>query len=175
MLVQGCDSGCAPSTNCDGRQPRSSRKPPFMTSLVWSGLLRGPATFRGRHRDPFSESRMREMSGNRKQSHAKPDCGGAAKASPHATGRLPLLRLFSTLPKILAVRGHSAGELLFLARNWSHRGKFDLAASSLLMVLMRLEVWQTEAPHVRRQRSVRLNSQAALLYASEPCCFTILL
>jgi hypothetical protein len=43
------------------------------------------------------------------------------------------------------------------------------------MVLMRLEVWRTEAPHVPRQHSVRLNSQAALLYASEPCCFTILL
>ncbi len=36
------------------------------------------------------------MSGNRKQSHAKPDCGGAAKAQPWATGRLQPLRLFST-------------------------------------------------------------------------------
>jgi len=39
------------------------------------------------------------MSGNRKQRQAKPDCGGDAKAQPHiCTGRLPLLRLFSTLP-----------------------------------------------------------------------------
>jgi hypothetical protein len=38
------------------------------------------------------------MSGNRKQSHVKPDCGGAAKAEPRATGRLQPLRLFSTPP-----------------------------------------------------------------------------
>jgi hypothetical protein len=50
-------------------------------SRCWalSNLLLGPAAFRGRNREPFSESRMREMrlsgsmSGNRKQSHAKPD------------------------------------------------------------------------------------------------------
>jgi hypothetical protein len=39
------------------------------------------------------------MSGKRKQSHVKPDCGGAAKAWPMATGRLKSLRLFSTLPE----------------------------------------------------------------------------
>ena len=37
------------------------------------------------------------MSGNRKQSQAKPDCGADAKASLKATGRLKPLRLFSTL------------------------------------------------------------------------------
>jgi len=42
------------------------------------------------------------MSGNRKQSHAKPDCGGQAKASQDATGRLQSLRLFSTLPRTVA-------------------------------------------------------------------------
>jgi len=51
----------------------------------------------------FSESRMREirlsgsMSGNRKQSYAKPDWGGPCESSPTATGRLKQLRLFSTL------------------------------------------------------------------------------
>jgi hypothetical protein len=51
----------------------------------------------------FSESRMRETrlygstSGNRKQSHAKPDRGDDAKASSAATGRLKPLRLFSNL------------------------------------------------------------------------------
>ena len=37
------------------------------------------------------------MRGNRKQSYVKPDCGGAAKGASIATGRLPPLRLFSTL------------------------------------------------------------------------------
>ncbi len=47
------------------------------------------------------------MSGNRKQRQAKPDCGGDAKAQPHiATGRLPLLRLFSTLPGIVGSAEH---------------------------------------------------------------------
>jgi len=43
------------------------------------------------------------MSGNRKQSQVKPDCGGAAKAQPLATGRLKPLRLFST-PHIWGIR-----------------------------------------------------------------------
>jgi hypothetical protein len=43
------------------------------------------------------------MSGNRKQSQVKPDCGGAAKAQPLATGRLKPLRLFST-PHIWGLR-----------------------------------------------------------------------
>ena len=37
------------------------------------------------------------MSGNRKQSQAKPDCGGSCESTPTATGRLKPLRLFSTL------------------------------------------------------------------------------
>jgi hypothetical protein len=43
------------------------------------------------------------MSGNRKQSYAKPDCGGEAKAQPTATGRLKPLRLFSTLLAIALI------------------------------------------------------------------------
>src|SRR6516225_8025586 len=51
----------------------------------------------------LSESRMREicmsgsLSGNRKQSQAKPDRGDGAKAQSIVTGRLKPLRLFSTL------------------------------------------------------------------------------
>src|SRR5262249_54757829 len=37
------------------------------------------------------------MSGNRKQSQAKPDCGDTTKVQSTTTGRLPPLRLFSTL------------------------------------------------------------------------------
>jgi hypothetical protein len=37
------------------------------------------------------------MSGNRNQGQAKPDCGDAVKAPSNTTGRLQLLRLFSTL------------------------------------------------------------------------------
>ena len=79
MLVDGCGSGCVPSTSYDGRRPNSIRKPPCIRSLGWSGFVGGRSAFRGRPRDTFSESRMREtrlfgsMSGNRKQSHAKPD------------------------------------------------------------------------------------------------------
>src|SRR5215472_5787856 len=40
------------------------------------------------------------MSGNRKQSYDNPDCGDDAKASSTATGRLTLLRRFSTLLRI---------------------------------------------------------------------------
>ena len=76
---RGCASGCAPSTKCRGRRPSGIRKRPCMMSWVLSALPRGPRAFRGRHREPFSESRMREMrlsgsmSGKRKQSYAKPD------------------------------------------------------------------------------------------------------
>jgi hypothetical protein len=65
----------------------------------------------------FSESRMREirlsgsMSGNRKQSQAKPDWGDDAKASSQATGRLKPLRLFSTLLKTLEFGEEKAQEL----------------------------------------------------------------
>jgi len=54
-----------------------------------SSLLLGQAAFRGRNREPFSENRMREMrlsgsmSGNRKQSHAKPDLGARCESSAH--------------------------------------------------------------------------------------------
>ena len=68
-----------------------------------SNLLLGQAAFRGRNRETFSESRMREMrlsgsmSENRKQSHANRIEARSAKAAlTNATGRLPLLRLFST-------------------------------------------------------------------------------
>ena len=37
------------------------------------------------------------MSGNRKQSQVKPDCGDTTKVWSTATGRLKPLRLFSTL------------------------------------------------------------------------------
>jgi len=40
------------------------------------------------------------MSGNRNQGQAKPDCGDAVKAPSNTTGRLQLLRLFSTLLSI---------------------------------------------------------------------------
>ena len=79
MLARGCDSGCAPSTSCEGRQLSSFQLPPCIRCWALSNLLLGQAAFRGRNREPFSESRMREMrlsgsmSGNRKQSHAKPD------------------------------------------------------------------------------------------------------
>ena len=79
MLARGYDSGCAPSTSCEGRQPNSFQSLPCIRCWALSSLLLGQAAFRGRNREPFSESRMREMrlsgsmSGNRKQSHAKPD------------------------------------------------------------------------------------------------------
>src|SRR5215467_10018469 len=89
MLARGCDSGCAPSTNCQGRQPSSSQLPPCIRCWALSSLLLGHAAFRGRNRELFSESRMREMrlsgsmSGNRKQNQVKPDCGDKVKAESH--------------------------------------------------------------------------------------------
>ena len=80
MPVRGCVSGCAPSTKCAGRATRRFPEA-YLHQMcwAWSALPRGPAAFRGRKREPFSESRMREirlsgsMSGNRKQNQAKPD------------------------------------------------------------------------------------------------------
>ena len=54
------------------------------------------------------------MSGNRKQSYANPDCGDDAEASSTATGRLTLLRRFSTLLPI-ALRMVPAGVLSAIA------------------------------------------------------------
>ena len=47
--------------NLQGRRPRNIRKPPCMTSKALPALPGGRVAFRGRHREPFSESRMREM------------------------------------------------------------------------------------------------------------------
>ena len=103
MLARGCDSGCAPSTSCAGRQASSFQSLPCIRCWALSNLLLGQAAFRGRNRETFSESRMREMrlsgsmSENRKQSHANRIEARSAKAAlTNATGRLPLLRLFST-------------------------------------------------------------------------------
>jgi len=58
-----------------------------------SNLLLGQAAFRGRNRETFSESRMREMrlsgsmSENRKQSQAKPDCGALCESSAYECHR----------------------------------------------------------------------------------------
>lgn len=61
MPGRGCASGCAPSTKCPGRRRSSFRTPTYMMCWVWSALPRGRAVFRGRPREPFSGSRMREM------------------------------------------------------------------------------------------------------------------
>src|SRR5438552_9109452 len=62
MLARGCASGCVPSTSCDGPQPSNIRRvPPCIRCWASSSLPFGPAAFRGRNRDTFSESRMREM------------------------------------------------------------------------------------------------------------------
>src|ERR1700757_571234 len=61
MLAIGCDSGCAPSTSCEGRRPSSFQLPPCIRCWALSNLLLGQAAFRGREREPFSESRMREI------------------------------------------------------------------------------------------------------------------
>src|ERR1700758_5146295 len=61
MLAIGCDSGCAPSTSCEGRRPSSFQLPPCIRCWSLSNLLLGQAAFRGRDREPFSESRMREI------------------------------------------------------------------------------------------------------------------
>jgi len=61
MLARGCDSGCAPSTNCEGRQLSSFQLLPCIRCRALSNLLLGQAAFRGRNRETFSESRMREM------------------------------------------------------------------------------------------------------------------
>src|ERR1700746_3927180 len=93
MLAGGCDSGCAPSPNCEGRQPSSFQLPPCIRCWALSNLLLEQAAFRGRNREPFSESRMREMrlsgsmSGNRKLSHAKPDCGALCESSANECHR----------------------------------------------------------------------------------------
>src|SRR6266542_7125374 len=42
------------------RRPGSFRKPPYMMCSAWFALPRGLAASRGRPREPFSESRMRE-------------------------------------------------------------------------------------------------------------------
>jgi len=79
MPERGYASGYVPSTTCEGRRPSNIRQPPYMTSWALPALPGGRAAFRGQHREPFSESRMREMrlsgslSGKRKQSYAKPD------------------------------------------------------------------------------------------------------
>src|SRR2546425_12726931 len=59
MFARGCDSGCAPSTSCEGRQLSSFQLPPCIRCWALSNLLLGQAAFRGRNREPFSESRMR--------------------------------------------------------------------------------------------------------------------
>ncbi len=60
-LERGCDSGCAPSTSCEGRQASSSPLPPCIRCWALSNLLLEQAAFRGRDCEPFSESRMREL------------------------------------------------------------------------------------------------------------------
>ena len=51
-------------------------------------------------REPDAGNRLSSsMSGKRNQDQVQPDCGDAAKAKSMPTGRLPSLRLFSTLLK----------------------------------------------------------------------------
>jgi hypothetical protein len=79
MLARGCDSGCALNTSCDGRQPSKIRPPPCIRCWT-SSSYRSDEQISVAETVTFSpESRMREtrlsgsMSGNRKQSHPKPD------------------------------------------------------------------------------------------------------
>jgi len=60
MLASGYDSGCAPSTRYEGRQPSSFPLLPCIRCWALSNLPLGQAAFRGRNRDTFSESWMRE-------------------------------------------------------------------------------------------------------------------
>ena len=60
--------------SCKGRQLSSFQLLPCIRCWAWSNLLLGHAAFRGRNRDTFSESRMREMRPvrKRKQNYVKP-------------------------------------------------------------------------------------------------------
>jgi hypothetical protein len=87
-----------------GAWPETGRFPTASFYKVF-GLVRlteRTASLPWANRELSPERRMREirtsgaMSGNRKQSQVKPDCGGDAKAEPTATGRLQPLCLFST-------------------------------------------------------------------------------
>jgi hypothetical protein len=53
MLASGYDSGCAPSTRYEGRQPSSFPLLPCIRCWALSNLPLGQAAFRGRNRDNF--------------------------------------------------------------------------------------------------------------------------
>ena len=57
----GSVSGCAPSTKCKAREANGLRIGTCTMCWVWSVYRSGPPTSRGRKREAFSESRMREI------------------------------------------------------------------------------------------------------------------
>src|SRR5882724_1922594 len=89
MPARGCDSGCVPNTSDRGPERSGILTNPCTVSLDWSDLLPGPPAFHGRHRETFSESRMRKsrpsgsMSGVWKRTH-----GPASEAPTLRKGRL---------------------------------------------------------------------------------------
>src|SRR5215471_7702766 len=61
ILVGGCASGCASNTKSGQGETRVSRRRPCIKSLAWFVLQHELPAFRGRHREPFSESWMRSL------------------------------------------------------------------------------------------------------------------
>ena len=59
IRVGGFASGCVSNTKSGEEGIGGFPKTPCIRSLAWFALQRGPAVFRGRKRDTFSESRMR--------------------------------------------------------------------------------------------------------------------
>ena len=59
IRAAGYASGCVSNTKSGPEGMGGFPKKPSIRSLAWFDLQRGPAVFRGRKRDPFSESRMR--------------------------------------------------------------------------------------------------------------------
>src|ERR1035437_5981069 len=112
----GCVDGYATNTKSRGRHTNAFRKRLFTLCMAWSSDHTEPRTFRGRKREAFpragcgkSASPVRGAgTGNR----TKPNRTEVARRKPRriSTGRLQLLRQFSTLLAIEALINRKSKE-----------------------------------------------------------------